>query len=639
MEKLKLHSPNIVSDNIDRIAELFPNCVTEAQAEDGTIQRRIDFDLLRQELSEQVVDGPKERYQLNWPGKKEAILAANSPIAKTLRPCREESVEFDKTRNLFIEGDNLEVLKLLRETYLGKVKVIYIDPPYNTGKDFIYRDDYAETPKEYFLRSEQRDASGSRMFANSEANGRFHSDWLSMMYCRLRVSRDLLSESGIIFMSIDDGELDNLIKLTDEIFGEGNHVATVVVKRASEIASNHVVSKHEYLVVYARDISQLKITGTEKQTISRATVGNIDQTMPVIEFPAGLECHDVIDGCYNTLRQLENSRENIENLDPVVVKDGKLERSVRLKARWRSSNDMRAFFANGCRPTKSKISGFVEKIFFKGDRFMPQIVKKTFEKIPSIIDDISRGSKDLEDLQLAGVMDFPKPVALLKHLFSLPERAEGDLYMDFFSGSATTAHSLIQLNAEDGGNRKFIMVQLPEVCAEGSAAFSAGYKTIAEIGKERIRRAGEKIIDEDYNPTWNKDIGFRVLKVDSSNMNDVYYTPKSVNQGDLFAHVDNIKEDRTPEDLLFQVLLDTGTDLTLPIAAEMLQGKRVFFVNEDDLAACFETGISEAIVHEIAARRPLKAVFRDSGFDSDSTKINVEQIFKLKSPRTKLKVI
>jgi adenine-specific DNA-methyltransferase len=641
MEKMDMHSQDFSRENIDKIGELFPNCIVEAKDEEGILRKSIDFDQLRQELSDSIAEGPQERYMLNWPGKREALLTANAPMAKTLRPCREESVNFDTTENLFIEGDNLDALKLMQDTYLGKIKMIYIDPPYNTGNDFVYEDDFAESTEEFLKKSNQKDEEGNRLVTNSESNGRFHSDWLSMMYPRLKLSRNLLKDDGVIFISIDDNEIENLKKICNEVFGEKNFVCNIVVNRASEIASNNTISKHEYVLVYSRNILNFEVKGIVKNTISRGTVGNRDQTMPIIEFPQGLKCVNIEDGVYEHTRKIEGSQENIENLDKIIVKNGKLYNNVRMKARWRSSNDMRNFFNNECKPTPAKISGLIEEIYFDGDRFMPQIKKKTFEKISSIILGQKRGSNDLSLLGMNMLFDFPKSVRFIYQLSSYIKFDNSDIILDFFAGSATTAHAVMQLNAEDGGNRKFIMVQLPEACDEKSEAFKAGYKNIAEIAKERIRRAGKKIKEESGLNALDLDIGFRVLKVDSSNMQDVYYNPDDYSQDLLTRMTDNIKTDRSKEDLLFQILLDWGVDLSLPITKKNVAGNEVLFVSDNALAACFvnKGEITEDFCKELATYKPLRVVFRDAGFQNDSMKINVEQIFKLLSPNTEIKTI
>jgi len=646
MDKLKMQSMDKVQGNIEKIRALFPNAVTEVKR-NGKIELKVDFDVLKQELADTLIDDRELRYQFTWPDKQKAVLLANTPVNKTLRPCKEESVDFDNTQNLYIEGDNLEVLKLLQETYLGKIKMIYIDPPYNTGNDFVYNDEFFLDKHEYQKHSGQFDDDGNNttksllenepLKQNLESNGRFHTDWLNMIYPRLRLAKDLLSDDGVIFISIDECEQNNLQKICNEVFGERNYLVNICVNRTSEIAANYTVSKHEYVLVYTKDSQVLKLQAKEKFTISRGTVGNFNQTMPVIEFPAGLACYNLKDGIYNETRKIENGLENIENFDPIVIENGVLKYSVRLKARWRSSNDMRNFFANGCKPTQAKINGEIVEIYFENDKFNPQIKKKTYEKIPSLYLENKRGSEDLKKVQLDGYFDFPKSVQLVKYLLGFTKK--DDVILDFFSGSATTAHAVMQLNAEDGGNRKFIMVQLPEPCDEKSEEYKAGYKNICEIGKERIRRAGKKIKEENGEKAQNLDIGFRVLKLDTSNMQPVYYNPEEYSQTLLDDLTDNIKPNRTPLDLLFQVMLDLGKPLSAKIEEKDIAGKHVFIVDGNDLIACFDSNVTEETVKAIAQMKPLYAVFRDSSLVSDSVAANFDQIFATYSPNTVRKVL
>ncbi|MBI4968151.1 MAG: site-specific DNA-methyltransferase [Rhodospirillales bacterium] len=644
MEKLKLHSPDLTKANIDRVAELFPQCVTEARDEKGALVRQIDFDLLRQELSATIVEGPAERYQLTWPGKREALLAANAPIAKTLRPCREESVDFDTTRNLFIEGDNLDVLKLLQETYLGKVKMIYIDPPYNTGNDFIYEDSFTSDKSEHDLASAVRDQEGRQLFdaekwkQNSLANGRFHSDWLSMMYPRLRLARNLLRDDGVIFISIDDEEAHNLRKVCDEIFGSDNFIAQFVWKArkfTDARAKTNVSTDHEYIVAYAKNSGfSLKGVGRDESKFS-----NPDND------PRG-------DWMSRSILGLA-TREQRPNLHYDIVEPGTGRTfPPNPSTGWRYSKEkMNELIADGCILFPTNDDGRPREKKFRKE------MRSDFIAFRSIIDDIhtADGTQEIRSLFDSDVFPFPKPAGLIASLVN-QVTAEDDLILDFFVGSATTAQAVMQVNAGDGGKRQFIMVQLPEICVEKSEAFNAGFKTIADIGKERIRRAGKKIKNESVTlekafdllsgPSLpaqpaSLDFGFRVLKVDSSNMHDIYYRPDEVRQDTLLDTIDNIKPDRTPEDLLFHVLIDWGLPLDLPIFAESIEGKTVYFVHQDrpDLAACFERGVTEELVKAIAARAPQRAVFRDAGFASDSVKINAEQIFKLLSPTTEVKVI
>ena len=628
MEKLKMHSPDFTDKNIAKLAELFPNCVTEKKetikdakgGEKVVVTKAIDWDLLKQELSNNIVEGPQERYQLNWPGKREALLTANAPIAKTLRPCREESVNFDTTENLFIEGDNLDALKLLQETYLGKVKMIYIDPPYNTGNDFIYADNFAKSTEEYLSDSGQKDEEGNRLVANTESNGRFHSDWLSMMYPRLKLARNLLTDDGVIFISIDDGEQANLKKMCDEIFGVENFVANIIWEKKYTRANDAkwFSDNHDHLLCYGKNKLNLTLNMLPRNEDQLAAYSNPD-----------------------------NHSKGIWKATPLHAKSG--------------TNTSSFTFKNGTTwtPPKGTFRRFNDESMRNIDENNEIWFGKDVSQTPSrksFLCDVKDGvtpvtlwpydevghnheaNNELKSLGLGGIFNNPKPTKLLKRALVLA-CGKNDIILDFFAGSSTTAHAVMQLNAEDGGSRKFIMVQLPEVCDEKTEAFKAGYKTIAEISKERIRRAGKKIKEE--NTASNLDIGFRVLKVDSSNMADVYYTPDAIEQGKLALQTENIKDDRSTEDLLFHVLLDWGVDLTLPITKESIKGHEVFFVDGNALAACFvkDGQITEDFCKELARRGPLRVVFRDSGFKDDSVKINVEQIFKLLSPHTDVKCI
>lgn len=625
MEKLKLHSPDFTQANIAKLAELFPNCVTESQGDDGAVKRSIDFDQLRQELSSSIVEGTQERYQLNWPGKRDALLTANAPIAKTLRPCREESVDFDTTQNLFIEGDNLDALKLLQETYLNKVKMIYIDPPYNTGNDFIYEDDFAEDAGAYLERSNQKDETGNRMVVNSDSKGRFHSDWLSMMYSRLKLARNLLSDVGLIFISIDTGEESNLTKIADEIFGQENRLASVVWEKRFTRSNNAktFATLTERILCYRKStiLSEVKEPRNEK---ADSTYSNPDNDPRGVWTSVSYVNPATKDQRPNLVYSIKNPITGVEVVH--TTNAWKYERSVHEN----HVVEKKLYWGVNGGNTYPRLKKFLTEMdggMVPVDLWDRKSVGTTDE-----------ASKYLADILGAKVFDFPKPYTLIQRALRLSNSSD-DIVLDFFSGTAPTAEAVMRLNAEDGGKRKFIMVQLPEVCDEKSEAFKAGYKTIAEIGKERIRRAGQKIKAENALTAPDLDIGFRVLKIDSSNMKDVYYAPDAVAQGDLLAQVNNIREDRTAEDLLFQVLLDWGVDLALPITTETIAGKQVFFVDGNALAACFETGINEEFVKALAARHPLRAVFRDSGFGSDSVKINIEQIFKLISPTTEVKSI
>lgn len=647
MDKLKMHTPDLTQDNIARIRELFPGCVTEAQGDDGKLRLAVDFDQLRQELSESIVEGPQERYHLNWPGKREALLTANAPIARTLRPCQEESVDFDITKNLFIEGDNLEALKLLQETYLGKVKMIYIDPPYNTGNDFIYEDDFSENSDEFLKRSNQKDEEGNRLIANTEANGRFHSDWLSMMYPRLKLARNLLSNDGVIFISIDDNEVHSLMRVCSEIFGEENFIAQLAVQlnpRGRHL-DKFVAKTHESILIFVKDaMNENAIYGIEKEGRMVDEYNREDErgkyrllglrnrnqsfnptTRPKLYYPLFVNPKD---GSVSLIRD-DTFTDEVWPDAP----DG-----TKTCWTWGKEKVTNESILLTAEKTADEWRIYRKDYLVGADGELAKTLVKSVWMAKEITND--QGRKAIKDLFGSAVMDFPKSTELLKTLIQIGTNGK-DLVLDFFAGSATTAHAVINQNAEDGGHRKFIMVQLPEPCDEKSSAYKAGFQSIAELSKERIRRAGKKSIEGEYHEGWNKDIGFRVLKVDSSNMADVYYRPDAIEQGQLKIFTDNIKSDRKPEDLLFQVLLDWGVDLSLPIRKETIQGKTVFFVNEPpyDLVACFDTGVNEDLVKELARFEPLRVVFRDTGFVSDAVKINVEQIFKQLSPGTEVKSI
>ena len=612
MNKLKCHTPDFTAENIQKLAALFPNCVVEAKDTQGNPTRAIDFEQLRQELSPSVVESPRERYHLDWPGKREALLAANAPVAKTLRPCRDESVDFDKTRNILIEGDNLEALKLLQEGYLNKVKMIYIDPPYNTGKDFIYNDNFSESVGSYIHRSNQKDEKGNRMVQNTESNGRFHSDWLTMLYPRLRLARNLLSNDGAIFISIGDDELTNLRKLCDEIFGELNYVGTLVWRRraSSAMADRLVSTDHEYVVIYQRE--NFTSLGTPKDFDNYSNPDN-DPRGPWV---AG----DLTVGMGSDLRP----NQFYALVDPETGKSYPA-----------NPNRVWAYIPESMNKMVAE-----RRVIFPSETSRRPMQKRFKSELKSNVNPIStwmtevglntESTKEMQELFGQIPFEYSKPTSLLTYLIKASLKKD-ELLLDFFAGSGTSAHALMALNALDDGMRRFILVQLPERTERGVFA------TVAEICKERIRRVGNKIKAE-YALSYGKDdIGFRVFKIDTSNMKDVYYAPDTVKQSDLVGHTDNIKEDRTPEDLLFQVLVDWGVDLALPIAKEAIASKTVFFVDENALVACFDAAISEELVKELARRKPLRAVFRDSSYGSDSVKINVEQIFKLLSPDTEIK--
>ncbi len=656
MEKLKMHSPNLTQDNIARIRDLFPGCVTEAKGEDGSVKLAVDFDQLRQELAESIVEGPQERYHLNWPGKREALLTANAPIAKTLRPCRDESVDFDTTKNLFIEGDNLEALKLLQETYLGKVKMIYIDPPYNTGNDFIYEDDFAEDAENYLHRSNQKDEEGNKLVANTASNGRFHSDWLTMIYSRLRLARGLLAEDGAIFISINDAEFENLKSVVSEIFGAENFVGTMVWAAGRKNDSRFISASHEYIICFARSMEALKERGASWQVLKKGLT-EIEKTYSELRRQFGSDDAAVEAGLrkwYSSLADSDPSKRHkhyqyVDKRGIYFASDLRKPQPTS-RSRYEISHPITGkpvnMHPNGWSfaPERMKELLADDRIRFGADEKTRPTLKVYLheankEAAYSVFYQDGRGASiRLDALMEAHVFDFPKDETIIQTLVEMTT-AGNDLVMDFFAGSATTAHATIAANSVDGSSRKFIMVQLPEEINEKSEAFKTGYKTIAEVSKERIRRAGKKVAADLANT--NVDTGFRVLKIDTSNMADVYYAPDALDKAKFDLFVDNIKPDRTPEDLLFQVMLDWGVDLALPITKQSIQGKEVFFVDGNVLAACFDASgsIDEAFVKELAKHQPLRVVFRDAGYKNSAVKINVEQIFKLLSPATEVKCI
>ena len=629
MKKLKMRSADGVALNIERIGELFPNAVTEV-VRDGKVERAVDFEVLRQELSDVVVEGREERYQFTWPDKKKAILAANAPVPATLRPVVEESVGrggaaggFD-SENLYIEGDNLEVLKLLRETYLGKVKMIYIDPPYNTGNDFIYSDDFSEDKDEYMENSGQFDEEGNRMTPNLESNGRFHTDWLNMIYPRLKVAKDLLTDDGTIFISIDDNEISNMRKICDEIFGEINFVACITWQKIHSIKNDakYFSENHEYVLVYAKQIPEVQLNllpRTEEmdsryqnpdndprgnwQSGDLVASGERSNGHYIVVSPKTGKTFDVPQG-----KHWVYSRENLmEMIADNRIWFGETGNSFPRKKRFLSE------VQNGRTPNTLWLSEEVGH-----NQTASREVKALFDN--------------------KKFFDFPKPVSYIKQMVQIITSFDS-VVLDFFSGSATTAHAVMQLNAEDGGKRKFIMVQIPEACAENSEAFKAGYKNVCEIGKERIRRAGRKIKEECPLTTQELDIGFRCLRLDTSNMKDVYYRPDELRQEDLFDSVDNVKEGRGPEDLLFQVMLELGAELSSKIEDKTLGGKKVLCVEDNYIAACFDKEVTDETVKAMAKMKPQYAVLRDNSMESDSVAVNFEQIFKTYSPDTKLRVL
>jgi adenine-specific DNA-methyltransferase len=650
MEKLKMHSPNLTQDNIARIRDLFPGCVTEAKGEDGTVKLAVDFDQLRQELAESIVEGPQERYHLNWPGKREALLAANAPIAKTLRPCPEESVNFDSTKNLFIEGDNLDALKLLQENYLGKVKMIYIDPPYNTGTDLIYDDDFSETTDSYLVKSNQIDEERRRLTFNADTNGRFHSDWLTMMYQRLRLARSLLSDDGVVFVSIDENEVVNLRKLCDEVFGENNAISPFIWSLPRGINAGHISRAHEYVVGYAKDKNKLPLfnkLGEGEYSIDRCNK-KIDRRHPAseIKFPAGIR----YEGQDKTLSGSIEGSERIDIQGNLVFKNGVLAQEVTMSAGWTMKNMIQDWL-DGKKVFDTKGQEIVE-FFFKENGKLYSKKKVAFESPKSILSDVpDTQTARLQIAELLGnqdVFSYPKPSALIERFIRLCTD-QNDIVLDFFCGSGTAAHAIFDVNASDEkSQRRFILVQWPEELDESNEDHQAAIEfcksigrpcNIAEIAKERVRRSGKKVSQAALNKSL--DVGFRVLRVETSNLADVYYAPDALNKANLDLFVDNIKHDRTPEDLLFQVMLDWGVDLALPITKQSIQGKDVFFVDGNVLAACFDASgsIDETFVKELAKHQPLRVVFRDAGYKNSAVKINVEQIFKLLSPATEVKCI
>jgi adenine-specific DNA-methyltransferase len=663
MDKLKMHTTDLTAQNIERVAELFPSCVVETRDEKGGLRRSIDFDQLRQELSSHIVEGPRERYHLDWPGKKEALLAANAPIAKTLRPCREESVDFDTTKNLFIEGDNLDALKLLQEAYLGKVKMIYIDPPYNRrkGNDLIYRDDYVGNTYEYLAKSNQQDQEGNRLIVNSESNGRFHSDWLGMMYQRLRVARNLLSETGIVAISIEDSETANVLHLCSEVFGEPNFVGTLIWKNATDNNPTNIAVEHESIHVFAKSKGDLE--GVWKSSIS-----DIKSVLVNIGHELASKYTDKND---RQAAYTDWYRENKSQLGPLadykfIDENGVYAGSRSVHNPGKEGYRYDVIHPTTQKPCKQPLMGYrfpedtmkrilKEGLIIFGDDETKLIELKAYasdyeDKLSSVFDlDGRSGAYDLRELFPEGKKAFsnPKPVLLMERLVSFTTGPD-DICIDLFAGSSTLAHAVFETNSRGKTKRKFISIQYPEPIGQDNKDSKEAYQLcsvlgishfISEVSKERIRRAGAKIKAENATTASSLDIGFRVLKIDTSNMRDVFYAPDEVRQGDLMALADNIKPDRTPEDLLFQVLVDWGVDLSLPITTETIQGKKVFLVDGNALAACFDANISEDLVKELAKRKPLRAVFRDSSFENDSVKINVEQIFKLLSPETEVKSI
>ena len=620
MDKLRMESPDLTAQNIEKLAALFPNCITEAPDGRGGIQRAVNFELLKQMLSPDVIDGD-EAYEFTWVGKKASIVEANKPIRKTLRPCPEESKDWDTTENLYIEGDNLEVLKLLQESYLGKVKMIYIDPPYNTGNDFIYADDFMRSQEEENEQMGMYDEDENRLFKNTDTNGRFHSDWCSMIYSRLMLARNLLTDDGVIFISIDDRELDNILKVCNEIFGKDNCVANIIwqKKYSPQNDARYFSNMHDYILCYAKHQNRMDSEGGwVRNLLPRNKEQNNRYKNPDNDPRGPWKAAD-----------LTSKTKAAGHSYAIVTPSGRKVFPTQGR-QWAPAystychllNDNRIWFGtNGDNVPSQKV--FLSEV---QDGQVPNTIWFRDE-----VGDSQSALKELVTLMNGKYFDTPKSVNLIKRMVYLGTNS-GEIILDFFSGSATTAHAVMQLNAEDGGHRKFIMVQLQEPCNEKSEAYKAGYKNICEIGKERIRHAGEKIKAESPLMTQDLDVGFRVLKLDDTNMKDVYYAPDEYDQEMLAGLESNIKDDRTDLDLLFGCLIDWGLPLSLPYTLEQIDGCTVHTYNDGDLIACFDANVPESVVKEIAQRKPLRAVFRDAGFASSPEKINVFEIFKFYMP-------
>ena len=628
MEKLHMQSADGVQVNIEKIASLFPDCVTETivgyDTDDRPILRhKVDFEKLQQNLSSEIISGKEERYQFTWPDKKKAILLANSPINATLRPCRDESVDFDNTKNLYIEGDNLDVLKCLKETYLHKVKMIYIDPPYNTGSDFVYEDDFKESASEYLANSGQFDEQGRRLVTNLESNGKFHTDWLNMIYPRLKVARDLLTDDGVIFISIDDHEQDNLKRICCELFGERNFIAQLVWERAYSPKNDarFISNSHDYILMFAKNIDFFVIGRLARTEEANARYQNPDNDPRGVWKPSDMSVKT-----YNSECDYPITTPSGRIIEPPAGRCWSLSK----KAFFERLQDNRIWFGNDGNSVPC-IKRFLTEL--KYDGMAPTSI--LFYK------DVGHSQEGAQEVVSLfgdkGVFDGPKPVRLLERLITLANLKDDSIVLDFFSGSASTAHALMKKNEEKESHCKFILVQIPEEISEKKKA--QGYKTICEIGKERIRRAGKKIKEENPLTTQNLDTGFRVLKLDSSNMQEVYYSPADTTQSNIFNLVDNFKEDRTSEDLLFQVMLELGATLDSKIETTSIEGKQIFNVADNYLVACFERDIDDEVVTAIAKMQPQYAVLRDTSMSNDSTATNFEQIFKTYAPDTVTKVL
>lgn len=664
MDNLKMHTPNKADENFKKLAELFPNAVTETIDENGVVVRAIDKDVLMQEINTHVVDGKEERYQFTWPDKKKSVLLANAPINKTLRPCREESVGKDGTpggfdsENLYIEGDNLEVLKLLQETYLGKIKMIYIDPPYNTGNDFVYNDDFSMSEEEFAEANKTYDEDGNRLVKNLDSNGRFHTDWLNMIYPRLKLAKDLLADNGVILISIDDNEQENAKKLCDEVFGAINFVSQLVweKKKKGSFLSNSITNIKEYVLVYCKSRLNFEgLIGEINTSTETYPCINASNKREIRRIPAGIESKFKETNYFLPKgTEISDTTMSIVLHSDLVIKNGFLDEELVIEGNWRYS--------------QAAMKEYAEKkeLYITRDLYLRRIVNdaryKTLKDLLPRVGDNSEAKHtdniDLTNLFSTGwgsnedadeelrillgtqkLIEYPKPVRLLEKLIASYRSMNDNIVLDFFSGSATTAHAVMRLNAEDGGNRKFIMVQIPEKTDEKGEAYKAGYKNICEIGKERIRRAGAKIKEENPLGTQQLDVGFRVLKCDSSNMKDVYYRPDEYEPSLFESLTDNIKEDRTPEDLLFQVMLDFGVLLSSKIEETVIAGKKVFQVEDNFLIACFDDQVTEEVITEVAKRKPYYFVMRDSSMANDSVAANFEQIFATYSPDTVRKVL
>ncbi len=661
-EKLNMTSDDIIEENIDYIASRFPNALKEIKDDNGKLVKRIDFDILKQELSNVVIDDKKERYQMTWPDKKMSILLANSKMNGTLRPVKEKSVDFDNTQNLYIEGDNLDVLKLLRETYLGKIKMIYIDPPYNTGNDFVYEDDFAQSSEEYLSKSGQYDEQGNRLVANNESNGRFHTDWLNMMYPRLKVARDLLTDDGVILVSIDEAEYYNLLKLCNEIFGESNYVENFIwIKNSTKNLSKTTSTNHEYILCYAKNKIEL-----ENRNFFRVEKPGLKEVQAILDKANNESWSEK--ATEDKLKEFYSSNPDLKGIsgyDRVERRFDEKSQQTRLKAY--TLDNASAPKSTGSAPkydvihpitgvackspsrgwafTRSKMDELLKQnlIYFYEDetkvpRFKRFLDTVTTEIIKSTFEDFTDGKKELQRLFDGNApFDNAKPTTVLSKFISL--LGEDDIFLDFFSGSASSADALLQLNVKDSIRRKFILVQIPERCPEKSEGYKMGYKNICDIGEARISKSLNKLKSSLGILNDNFDLGFRVLKLDSSNMNDVYYNPSAMTQSLLEDTVDNIKPDRTPLDLLFQVMLELGIELSAKITEKEINGKNYYQVNDNDIVACFDDNLDNNILTEIAKLQPLYAVFKDSSFSTDSVGINNEQIFKTYSPGTKIKVL